>query len=372
MFLPILLLRDFGPLSFIVFAVPNVLGAAAMGWVLRTRRDSDDLTHRHSSAAVWFSAVTLLFQVFFLTFLVSRSSSLFPLPLAAVIVLATFSAAFLKGTFLGAIVYLISLALALSYLAMAGWPTPGEWVRGLTPGDPASAAGGLVWLTPVTCFGFLLCPYLDLTFHKARAALDPRSARAAFSVGFGVFFLSMILFTLAYAGEFLGRSASAAAAFLVFLHIALQASFTVGIHLRAIANAPRAGRFRGGVRSVPWWLGIAAIAALLVFLVQRLVEPGPAAAPPPEIDPAFETIYRIFMSFYGLVFPAYAWLCKSPTRDGHAGPSPRKLAVWAAAVLIAAPMFWMGFIERQTWWLGPGLAVVLLARLALPRRAAAA
>ena len=36
MFLPVLLVRDYGVWGWIVFAVPNVLGAAAMGWVLRS------------------------------------------------------------------------------------------------------------------------------------------------------------------------------------------------------------------------------------------------------------------------------------------------------------------------------------------------
>ena len=31
-------------------------------------------------------------------------------------------------------------------------------------------------------------------------------------------------------------------------------------------------------------------------------------------------IYRLFMAFYGLVFPAYVWLCMLPTREGETGP----------------------------------------------------
>ena len=34
-------------------------------------------------------------------------------------------------------------------------------------------------------------------------------------------------------------------------------------------------------------------------------------------------------------------------------------------MLIAAPMFWMGFIQRQPIWLAPGLGIVLIARLAV-------
>jgi hypothetical protein len=75
------------------------------------------------------------------------------------------------------------------------------------------------------------------------------------------------------------------------------------------------------------------------------------------------------MSYYGLVFPAYAWLCMIPGPDRHAGPTRRKLVILAVAVAVAAPMFWMGFVERDVEWVVPGLIVVLLSRLLLPRRA---
>ena len=77
-----------------------------------------------------------------------------------------------------------------------------------------------------------------------------------------------------------------------------------------------------------------------------------------------EVGHRGFMSFYGLVFPAYVWLCMIPLKNeqGTQKPTREKLVVLAVAVALAAPCYWMGFIERQTWWLAPGLAVVLLAR----------
>jgi hypothetical protein len=71
------------------------------------------------------------------------------------------------------------------------------------------------------------------------------------------------------------------------------------------------------------------------------------------------------MAFYGLVFPAYAWLCMIPTRDGHAGPRRDKLITCVIAIALASPLYWLGFIERQTWWLAPGVAIVLIARVAL-------
>jgi hypothetical protein len=67
------------------------------------------------------------------------------------------------------------------------------------------------------------------------------------------------------------------------------------------------------------------------------------------------------MGFYGLFFPAYVWLVMLPFK-GHQ-PTRRAVVVFIAAVLVAMPMFWMGFIAKQMIWLLPGVGVVLLARL---------
>jgi len=58
---------------------------------------------------------------------------------------------------------------------------------------------GALLIAPVCLFGFLLCPYLDLTFHRARQATAPRAGAIAFALGFAGPFLLMIVFTLWYA-----------------------------------------------------------------------------------------------------------------------------------------------------------------------------
>jgi hypothetical protein len=60
------------------------------------------------------------------------------------------------------------------------------------------------------------------------------------------------------------------------------------------------------------------------------------------------------------------WLCLIPGR-GRIAPDRRQLIIFAISVLLAAPMFWLGFIEGRMIWLLPGLAVVLLARVPIPR-----
>jgi hypothetical protein len=79
-----------------------------------------------------------------------------------------------------------------------------------------------------------------------------------------------------------------------------------------------------------------------------------------------DLIYRLFMSFYGLIFPAYVWICMVPIRGKAAGPTQSALVVMAIAIAVAAPMYWVGFINERTWWLIPAVAVVLVAKLFAP------
>jgi hypothetical protein len=73
------------------------------------------------------------------------------------------------------------------------------------------------------------------------------------------------------------------------------------------------------------------------------------------------------MGFYGLVFPAYVWLVMIPSRRAGAGPSAWNLSICAAAILLAAPFFYQGFIDKYVDVLWKGVAIVLLARLATRR-----
>jgi hypothetical protein len=221
----------------------------------------------------------------------------------------------------------------------------------------------LAFFLGVSIFGFALCPYLDLTFNRARSALPRWPARWAFMLGFGVFFLGMILVTLAYSGLFLGRRWAWPQ--VVALHIFVQSAFTMGVHLRALGASMLPSALRGGA------VVFAVATALAVFVGSLFLarEFEPMTSLHLLHDPggrgmgAGEVIYRVFMGFYGLVFPAYVWLCVIP-----GGPVTRhRLRVWAFAVGVAAPMFWMAFIVQQTWWIGPALVVVLGARVFVPR-----
>ena len=72
MFLPVLLIREMGIWGWVVFAVPNVIGAALMGWVLKFPESSQRLVESHGVACRAFSGVTIAFHVFFVLWFVPR------------------------------------------------------------------------------------------------------------------------------------------------------------------------------------------------------------------------------------------------------------------------------------------------------------
>jgi hypothetical protein len=222
----------------------------------------------------------------------------------------------------------------------------------------------LAWLAPVCVFGFVLSPYLDLTFHRARQATSRAEARIAFSIGFGVFFAAMIVFSLWYATgmqrwiNWDGKVAVGLFAALIGTHMLIQSAFTIAAHLASLTA------LREPALPPPnlalWSLGLL---ALLLIVVAALINHADSAgvASYHGVDEWGEVIYRLFMGFYGLVFPAYVWLCMLPVRGRK--PAIHSRRICAGAVILASPMFWMGFIEGEMLWLVPGLAVVLLARL---------
>src|SRR5687768_14463818 len=65
MFLPVLFVRNWGILAWVVFAIPNVIGAAAMGLVIRSRETSERILLQHQPAVAWFSLITIAFHIYF-------------------------------------------------------------------------------------------------------------------------------------------------------------------------------------------------------------------------------------------------------------------------------------------------------------------
>jgi hypothetical protein len=372
MFLPVLMLRDYGAWGWILFVVPNIFGAAAMGWVLRDRDASRTLQHAHRRACRWFSVVTIAFHAYFALALVPYligDEFIWLVALMLPVVALLWGPGGRRATVAGA------LALAVSVLAMMGYIVL-QGVPNLPP--LARPRIELLWLAPVSAFGFLLAPYLDLTFHRARQSTTRAGGRTAFGLGFGVFFLLMIIFTALYAEPLISALSGArrlsirSDVFVAVLavHMAVQTAFTVIAHGQSVLET-------GDPPGVPWWRAgaaaavIVAVALLLRWFTQQYPVYNGLRGRTLNLN-STELVYRVFLAFYGLVFPAYVWLFMVPalrTRRPAAARPPRiaTIVFFGAVIVLAAPFFWMGFVEGRMLWLLPGVALVMTSRLLLPK-----
>ena len=370
MYLPVLLVRDFGAMGWLVFAVPNVVGAAGMAWVLSRPTLSGELVETHRRAMIAFSFLTIAYQAFFMGWV---SLLMEPIWLAIACAGLVLAVRFGRGGDRRTIG--ICAGVLVISLGVAGWvlfhqpPGPEHLPRG---GRLSDSPAGALWLLPVCIFGFALCPYLDLTFHIARqTAPDARAARQRFAVGFGVFFLAMILFSLLYApqlrvlmaGEPIDAASPAVRGMpegffnVLGIHLMLQAGLTILLHLRALQR----------VMASSLWLAIGlAACVLLPVLLAWLVR---------DVDTGLafdgrELVYRLLLAFYGLILPGYVWLCMWPRRGDPAATAPqrRQWVILIVSTVIAAPMYTVGFLGEHPMWLVPGVAVMLLARLAIGQK----
>lgn len=343
MFLPVLLIRDYGVSAWWAFTIPNIIGAAAMGWVVRSREHSAAMIAAHLPAIRVFSLVTVAFMTFFAMWVIGwppiryHSARLLLVCLVAVLGLAWIGPRHDRSASAGAIS--LSVVLWLLGTALGVFPDIAKYSgRGNIPQI------GLLPLSAVMVFGFLLCPYLDQTFHRARQSADGERPRLAFALGFGVFFAAMIVFTLCYSAwpvPFLSRGSMeyvvTPAYELLAVHILTQSVVTIAMHLRQPIGAVAKLGCRGALS------GLALLAGFLIAVFTRR---------------EFETTYRFFMSAYGLVFPAYVLICMKPWRQAASRPTARQWSLFSAAVVVAAPMYWLAFIDGQMMWLLPALACV--------------
>lgn len=377
MWLPVILLRDFGIISFVCFALPNCLGAAAMGWVMTSERASRAFVMRHAAACRLFAWVTFIFQVFVLLHLCRTESAGFTRPvsdgewvLEVTCLAVPIGAALISGAkavrrrvigpALALAVIAVSIGVAV-YVAAQGGDFGGVWQ--LTSRSDADVAG----LAVVCIFGFLLCPYLDPTFHHARMQLGGKAeGRIGFTVGFGVVFASMILMTLGY-GLLLSNSTSPADVSSVSrlmpalkIHLAAQITFKLLAHGGFLAGPPVGEQARLALGPIIAALAIAGILAGLTSweFVQDQLSSLWAGQP----YSSFEVGYRGFLAWYGLVFPAYVWLCSCPVWRWTGGPTRRNMAVTIAACLLASPLYLRAFLFDEYYLAIAGVFVVLLAK----------
>jgi hypothetical protein len=356
MFLPTLLMRDYGWAAWFIFAIPNILGAAAMGWTVRSPDHARALVDAHRPAMVLFSAVTRAFQWYFAFGLLARAwaGGTLPAVAGALAIGLAVSAAGLRGKArrpgVGLIFWLLSAG-----LLTAAWRAMDDGRAGFaaTWGVKGGGAVPLTALAASCLFGFAFCPYLDLTFQRART--QAASGKGAFGLGFGFFFASMIAGTAIYAK--LPWRIETLAAVLTAMHIASQLAFTVEAHSAELLPAgdgatprPRLDRL---VRHAP-------LASMVVGLAS-LAAVQSASGPLGGRSEAFEWGYRVYMGFYGLVFPAYVLIAMLPSWRSPRPPSPHVVRAWLLATAAGFPAAYAAFIGGAMPWVWAMLAAVMAA-----------
>ena len=194
----------------------------------------------------------------------------------------------------------------------------------------------LAWLTPIFAFGFVLCPYLDLTFHRARSESPSRHAFAIFALCFAI----MIVFTCAYAFESLLTP-------LIVGHILTQSMFTIAAHLRELSktalNRPR--------RNIANVVVAALLVAGLSYSIRFLQHPSDTG----------EAMYLRLLVFFGLVFPAYVLLFIGPGKTLTI--SKDNVTTFAIVIIAALPLYEFAFLHERAWLGSLALAAIVIWKL---------
>ena len=338
MFLPTLLLRWWGWPGFLAFAVPNVLGCALFGYVL-SPETSRRVCERFARPLRWFAWATIAYQAWFIQWAtngISGAASLAPLVAVLPLAFLFFPGSARFWPWAGSIAFLASMALFVVNGAGAlGAPAP----------VPTLPPGSLAWAAPFMALGFLLCPYLDPTFHRA---LQQAPSRHCFAV-FGITFAAALVFAASTFDSRVGGVHASTAAWLQWL---LQAGFTMaamvsvtGPMARASWSSAPAGPAVASVFARPpmarlgWVLGMPAMAVVLGPMLLQVITiatkalpalmPARGLLPGGEPTPwtAGEATYLRWLGLYGVAFPALVLF------------GVRRVPTWIRVVAIAAAAF---------------------------------
>ncbi|MCH2132175.1 MAG: hypothetical protein MK116_00345 [Phycisphaerales bacterium] len=342
MWLPTILIARFGWPGFWLFLIPNVVGCTAMGYVIRTRESSLAMVDRHRGPMRWFSVATVAYQLFFLSYIFGLHGDWLGLG---------------EGSLGALVIPLAALGLAVlaSALPWITWPWVGTAVflaTGITwliLGN--GVAGQIAWTgneppvelwpaAPLIILGFLACPWLDPTFHRARQ-LAPN--RHAFGV-FGLTFLGVLLFVTTYCD--LERGVLEMLGPLILAFFLYQAIFTMAVHLREIRLLAAPGAWGStGLLTVVSLVGIVIGYSIWLICCADIASSWLADT------------YLRFLALYGLVFPAWILMFMLARTRLDA----RSITILCAALLLGFPFAEYGMIHGSHWWLLPPVAFVLLA-----------
>ena len=377
MYLPFIMLRLWGWPGFWAFFVPNVLGCALFGFVLDADR-SRRVVAQLGWACALFSAVTVAYQCWFAGWAAQaygldrafgatgtvgardavRTIAATGVPialLAAGTLLAVRGDAFWRTagtavTMLSGLVVLLPGGVAPDVAGGVAEAVGHAAAHGATEPTAAGAAVAprldllrLGFAFPTIAAGFLLSPYLDLTFH--RAAQRAPSPRIAF-LTFGLAFAAMLLLVASFHDPATGAPRVGPALLVLW---GVQLVFTVAVHLRELFTAP------AGVRIPPAATGALVAGSVLLALPAFLFGIGGALLPG-------EPTYLGFLGAYGLVFPVLVMLERRPV--------PR--AITAAVIVAGAACYLLGAWEFMTWLMpAPILAAAVASHVTSARRPAA-
>ncbi|MFM7806632.1 MAG: hypothetical protein ACKPEA_01720, partial [Planctomycetota bacterium] len=349
-------------------AIPNVLGCALFGYVL-TPETSRRVCERFATPLRWFAWATVAYQAWFIQWAttgVSGAATLAPLVTVVPLAFLFFPGGARLWPVAGSIAFVASMALFV-------WNGAGS--LSAPPPVPTLTPTSLAWASPFMAFGFLLCPYLDPTFHRA---LQQSPSRHCFAV-FGVTFAAALVFA---ASAFDARIGGPNVTTAVWAQWLVQAGFTMCAmvsvtaplsRLRwsaAPAGAPVAEVFaRAPVARLGWVLGMPAMAVVLgPMLLQTITiatKAVPALLPAPGLLPggdatpwtAGEATYLRWLGLYGVVFPAFVLF------------GIRRVPMWirVIAIALAATLADRGMLGANMPLLTAAVAVILVASLVTSR-----
>jgi len=361
MFLPILLLRWWGWPGFLCFAIPNAIGCALFGYVL-TPASSRAFCERFAPALRCFAWITIAYQAWFVQWATNGVPTASGLaPLAAVIPLGFL---FFPGgkrfwPIAGSLAFIASMVFFFMQGSTSLTHLPDH---GTLPPDRLLSA------TPFMAFGFLLCPYLDPTFHRA---LQQSPSKHCFAV-FGLTFLLALLFA---ASTFDQRIATVSVTSFTWMQWILQTTFTMAAMIAVTAPIARESWPDAPVQNVAavwqrsmmsrlvWAICLPAMAVVLGPMLLQIVTiitkefplfmPASVLLPGGEVSAfsAGEATYLRWLGLYGVLFPGWLLL---KLRG-------RSTATIAITLLIAAALADIGVVGARTHLLSLALLVLGLA-----------
>ena len=133
MFLPVLFIHRYGLLGFVMFSIPNVLGCAAFGYIVKTPERSKALVEKYKTAITLFAIVTIAFHAFFIAMIANVYFNAFELGISIwlpfCILVGSACLAFLPTKawpILASLLWIFSIVVGISFLPIT------HFARGVT------------------------------------------------------------------------------------------------------------------------------------------------------------------------------------------------------------------------------------------------